>query len=162
MNMDHEYMSKTNPTVRSSSYSGHRSGKTKGRYLKEQPRSSRRRSRRRRKLNPRFVFLVAVMLALLIGIIFAVRSCSRPSIVGRWDIDGTTVYEFGKDGKGALVLMTMEYEFTYTIEDDLVRINFVDEGALDADYIFQVQKDTLFLTGGPGDAKSEYVLDRIG
>lgn len=162
MNMDHEYMSKTNPTVRSSTHSGRRTGATKGRYLKEQPRSYRRRNRRRRKLNPRVVALVAVMLVLLIGIIFGVRSCSKPSIVGRWDLDGTTVYEFEKGGKGALVLMTMEYEFTYTIEDDLVRINFVDEAALDANYTFEVQKNILFLTGGPGDAKSEYILNRVG
>ena len=133
----------------------------KGRYLKQPAPSSHRRRRRRRKLNPRFVVLVAVLLAMLIGITVGVRSCTKPTIKGRWNLDGTTIYEFGKNGKGALVLMHTEYEFNYTVEGDLLVIDFVDEGALDAKYTFAMNKKMLFLTGGPGDSQSEYILYRV-
>lgn len=132
----------------------------KGRYLKDPPASPRRR-RRRRKLNPRFVIMVAVLLAMLIGIALGIRSCTKPTIRGRWDLDGTTVYEFNKGGKGALVLQSGEYEFSYVIKGKTVFIDFVDERALDANYTFEVKDRTLFLTGGPGDARSEYTLQKL-
>lgn len=166
MNMDYEHSSQESIHTRTTSPVHRRTGTTKGgRYLKkEQPQSgpNHRRRRRRRKLNPRFLILVAGLLAILIGIILCVRSCSKPTIIGRWDMDGTTVYRFEKDGTGALVLPTKEYEFTYVIEDNVLRIDFVDEAALDANYTFEVQKSVLFLTGGPGDAKTDYALTRIG
>jgi hypothetical protein len=76
-------------------------------------------------------------------------------------LDGTTVYEFEEQGRGALVLMSGEYEFQYEIEDDILKIDFIDEIALDATYSFELQKNVLFLTGGPGDAKSQYALQRM-
>lgn len=131
----------------------------KGRYLKQNPpQKHRRRRRRRRKLNPRFVVLMAVLLALLIVIAVGIRSCTKPTIQGLWDLDGTTSYEFGKGGNGALILIHTKYEFHYTVNGDLLTIDFVDEAALDAKYTFQIEKDMLFLTGGPGDARNEFVL----
>lgn len=158
MNMDNEYSFQSQSHTRSTSQPDRRSGKSKGRYLKEQPKTARR---RRRKLNPRFVIFVAGLLALSITMILVLRSCTKPSIVGRWNLDGTTVYEFEEQGRGALVLMSGEYEFQYEIEDDILKIDFIDEIALDATYSFELQKDVLFLTGGPGDAKSQYALQRM-
>lgn len=162
MSIEREYptdtsTSENNPTarVREPRPSG-------GRYLNDTAAPKRRRSRRRkRKLNPRFVIMLAVLLFLLIGIAIGIRSCTKPTIKGRWDLDGTTIYEFGKDGRGALVLMTKEYEFSYKIEGDMIYIDFTDEMALDAKYTFEVKDKMLFMTGGPGDARSDYVLQRL-
>ena len=100
-------------------------------------------------------------MAMLIAIALGIRSCSKPTIIGRWDLDGTTVYEFGKNGQGALILLNAEYEFSYVIEEDILRIDFADEAALDAEYTFVLEKNLLFWTGGPGDARSEYVLKKV-
>ena len=144
---------------RSDAHSRH-SSQSRGRYLKQSS-SHRHRHRRRRKINPLFVSMVVLALLLVIGAGIGLRSCGGPSIKGRWDLDGTTVYRFDSDGKGALVLMYAEYEFNYTIEGDQLYIDFIDEGALDASYTFHVEKRMLFMTGGPGDAKSEYVLNKM-
>ena len=160
MNIDREYASGMDRSGVGSGTSTRGSTPKKGRYLKDPPTPSRRR-RRRRRINPRFLILLGVLLVMLIGIAIGMRSCSKPSIRGRWDLDGTTVYEFNKDGKGTLLLMTTEYEFAYTIEKDTVFIDFVDERALDAKYSFKVEDGMLFLTGGPGNAKSKYVLQKL-
>ena len=162
MNMDYDNSRRPN-TGRYTSQPNRRSGQKKGRYLKVEPKPGRKHSysRRRRRLNPRFVILVAGLVALVLGITLGVRSCSKPSIIGRWDLDGTTIYRFEKDGKGALELMLVEYEFSYKIEDGILKIDFVDELALDANYTFDVSKKVLFLTGGPGDAQVDYALKRI-
>lgn len=157
--MNNQYMNSAQPR---NSQNRKRQSKKVGRYLKDVPVPSRCRRRRRRKLNPRFVALMAVLLAMLIGIALGIRSCSKPKLTGRWDVDGTTVYEFGKNGQGALVLMTAQYEFHYEIDGDTLKIDFIDDAALDARYTFEVDKNILFMTGGPGDARSEYVLNKIG
>lgn len=148
------------PLVRSGTNNGHHTRKTPGRYLNEEPAIKRRR-RRRRRLNPRFVIMVSVLLVLLIGIAVGIVSCcAKPKILGRWNLDGTTVYEFNKHGKGALVLMTAQYDFTYKIEDDVIYIDFIDERALDSRYTFKVNGTMLFMTGGPGDSRGEFILNR--
>ena len=137
------------------------SGQSKGRYLKQPSSHRHRHHRHRRRINPLFVSMVVLVLLVVIGAGIALRSCGGPSIKGRWDLDGTTVYRFDGDGKGALVLMYAEYEFNYTIEGDQLYIDFIDEGALDSSYTFMVDGRMLFMTGGPGDAKTEFVLTRM-
>ena len=166
MNMDYEYSPQESAHRTPAAPERRRTNSGKGgRYLnkgRSRSAANSRRRRRRRKLNPRFVILMAGLLAILIGIAICVRSCTKPSVVGRWDVDGTTAYRFEQDGTGALMLPTTEYKFNYTIEGNVLRIDFVDEAALDANYTFVVQKTTLFLTGGPGDAKTDYALRKIG
>lgn len=132
-----------------------------GRYLNHQSSGRRSHRRRRRKLNPNFILAILALLAILIGIVVGVRSCGANTLKGRWDLDGTTIYKFDRNGTGALVLMYNEYAFEYTIEGDRLYIDFADEAALDASYTFKVDGRMLFLTGGPGDARTEYVLTRI-
>ena len=125
-------------------------------------RAEREETNRRRKQSSRnkLYLIAAVALLLVVLIVIITVSCSRPSIKGRWDLDGTTVYEFYDGGKGALVLMTGKYEFNYKTDGDLLYIDFVDDRALDSSYEYQINKDALFLTGGPGDAKNQFVLTR--
>ena len=165
MNMEYESTIQSNAADPRSSHTasdkGHNAPKAPGRYLKEKPAPSRRRKRRRRKLNPRFVILLAALLVLLVGIAVGVRSCSaNKKLVGRWNLDGATVYEFHKNGKGSLVLMSGEYAFTYKIEKDMVYIDFVDDFAVDSRYTFKVDGNMLLLTGGPGDSRNEYFLTK--
>lgn len=158
MNIERNYTGEYNSSQRSTARRTRNNRSRKGRYLSNNRTYARR---RRRKLNPRFMIFVTILLALLIGIVLGVRSCTKPTLKGRWDLDGTTGYEFKKGGKGALVLVTKEYEFTYEVEDDKLSIDFIDEMALDAQYTFEINGRMLFLTGGPGDAKSEYVLHKL-
>ena len=58
----------------------------------------------------------AVVLAVLILIIvLIVKGCSGGTDVlkGKWDLDGTTAYEFSGDGNGVLLLPNVTYDFTY-------------------------------------------------
>lgn len=139
-----------------------------GRYLKEDPRKHRNSGRngqsrhRRRKLNPRFVILLVGLVGILIGTILLVRSCNKPTIVGRWDVDGNTYYCFHDDGTGVMETDVKDYSITYKIEDNVLQIHFVDNIADDLTYTFELKKDALFLTGGPGDAKGDHFWRRVG
>ena len=126
-------------------------------------RSSQRSRRRKRSVKPWMPVALAVALVVVIAavLLIGMKGCgAEPSIEGRWNLDGATVYEFYGEGKGALVLTTMTFEFNYTIEKDVVSIDFIDERATDAKYEYAIENDLLMLTGGPGDAKSQHILKR--
>ena len=109
---------------------------------------NKRKMQRKKRLRVLLTGLAAVLLIVLI--ILAVKSCSADtSLAGTWRIDDTTVYEF--DGKGSGVLHTSlnDYAFTYTVEDDTLRIDFASSAATDTAYQYSIKGNTLtFERGG--------------
>ena len=63
-----------------------------------------------------------------------------------WAIDSTTHYRFDEDGKGALVLPTEEYSFSFKIKGDKITIDFDDPKCIDKIYTFSVNGDTMTIT----------------
>ena len=84
-----------------------------------------------------------------------VKGCSGGTDVlkGKWDLDGTTAYEFGGDGNGALILPNVTYEFSYDIKKDQISIDYENESVRDGTYTFTVEDNTLTLIGGEGTAE---------
>lgn len=98
----------------------------------------------------------AVVLAVLILIIvLIVKGCSGGTDVlkGKWDLDGTTAYEFSGDGNGVLLLPNVTYDFTYEIKKDQISIDYENESVRDGTYTFRVEEDKLTLIGGEGTAE---------
>lgn len=107
-----------------------------------------RRSGKKRKMQRRRRLLAALtglaFILLIVLIVLAVKSCSADtSLAGTWRIDDATVYEF--DGKGSGVLHTSlnDYAFTYTVEDDTLRIDFASSAATDTAYQYSIKGNTL-------------------
>jgi len=106
----------------------------------------------------------AVYFAVLILIIvLIVKGCSGGTDVlkGKWDLDGTTAYEFSGDGNGALLLPNVTYEFSYDIKKDQISIDYENESVRDGTYTFTVEDNTLTLIGGEGTVGDTYTLTRV-
>ena len=99
---------------------------------------------------------------LILIIVLIVKGCSGGTDVlkGKWDLDGTTAYEFSGDGDGALLLPNVTYEFTYEIKKDQVSIDYENKSVRDGAYTFSVDKDKLTLIGGEGTVGGTYTLTR--
>ena len=80
---------------------------------------------------------------------------------GKWDVDGTTAYEFSGDGNGALLLPNVTYEFSYDIKKDQISIDYENESVRDGTYTFTVEDNTLTLIGGEGTVGGTYTLTRV-
>lgn len=134
-----------------------------GRYLSETERLRRRKKRQQRLMIQRgIVGLVALGILILI-IVLICKGCSGGSdvLAGKWDVDGTTSYEFDGDGKGALILPSTTYEFSYKINEDQLHIDYKDESVHDGSYTFTVDGDKLTLVGGEGTIGGTYELTKI-
>ena len=135
-----------------------------GRFLHDTsaPQARRRqRRRRRRSASPLTLLLLGTgsVALLIISIVLLIHSCvSRNPLVGRWSLDQMTSYVFYEGGTGALEVPRGRYTFTYTIEDELLTIDFHDDKAEDSEYVFEKDGDTLTLVGGNHAAKGTYVL----
>lgn len=104
-------------------------------------------------------FTVILLIAFLV--VLLIKTCSSKSpLKGKWNLDGITKYEFYDDVKGAMVLPSSIYEFTYKIEENKVIIDFVAENANDAEYEFSVDGKTLTLTGGNKATQGIYKLTK--
>lgn len=68
------------------------------------------------------------------------------SLYKEWKIDSTTHYRFEEGGRGALVLPSEEFPFSFRIEENRISIDFDDESCIDKNYTFSVIGDILTLT----------------
>ena len=136
---------------------------TPPRYLSEEERSKQRKKRQQQMLLLRGAIGIAILAVLILIIVLIVKGCSGGTDVlkGKWDLDGTTAYEFSGDGNGALLLPNVTYEFTYEIKKDQVSIDYENESVRDGAYTFSVDKDKLTLIGGEGTVGGTYTLTRV-
>ena len=105
--------------------------------------------------------IMIAVIFMLLGIIgIMLYSLNRNPLVGRWYMDSVTVYQFKKDGTGKMILPMSEYEFTYTTENGVLIIDFLYEGAKDAEYEYEINGDELTLKGGNATTHGVYELTR--
>ena len=134
-----------------------------GRYLSEEDRLKRRKKRQQQMMLRQGAIGIVALGILILIIVLIVKGCSGGTDVlkGKWDLDGTTAYEFSGDGNGALLLPNVTYDFTYTIKDDQISIDYENESVRDGTYTFSVEEDKLTLIGGEGTVGGTYTLTRV-
>lgn len=126
-------------------------------YMRRKAAREKLRRKRRRQAGAVIILFLAV---LVLGIVLICRGCStKHSIVGTWDYDTVTVYRFEKNGKGALILPNASYDFSYTVDNDKISINFESEKATDSTYTYTVKGDKLTLTKDEA-SNTMYVLTK--
>lgn len=103
---------------------------------------------------------IGLLAALLILAVVMVIVLTGDPLMGRWNMDAVTSYEFSRNGKGTLILPSAQYDFTYTIDDNVLNIDFDYDGAKDAQYTFTVDGDVLTLDGGNSTTQGIYELTR--
>ncbi len=87
-------------------------------------------------------------------------SLTAEDIVGIWTIDGTTVYEFGEDGQGALVLPEHSYSFVYTIEADKLLLKFDNSSIGKVIFKIKPADDAIILEREEETGTAEFMLEK--
>lgn len=130
-----------------------------GRITGEEGATTQAKRLRAQKQRQRLWWGIGVLLVLLI-VAVVVIALPRSPLEGKWNMDEVTSYEFYRNGKGAMVLPSTEYEFTYTVKDHTLYIDFLYDGAKDAQYIFAIDGNTLTLDGGNVTTQGTYALTK--
>ena len=135
------------------------SGNNRGSRITIEERQKRKAKRLRKQKRRKQLFLGIGILPCLFIIVLLIVGRKNP-LEGRWYMDEVTVYEFYDGSKGTMVLPSAAYEFTYSITDNNLSIDFKYEGAKDAQYIFTIEGNTLTLEGGNTTTQGTYVLKK--
>lgn len=127
-----------------------------GRYLREDRAAKTKQRRRNQRIRIATGIAALVLLALIV--VLCVKVFGGDGFKGTWDLDGTTAYQFNGSGKGAMLLPSASYEFSYTVdkENQTIHIDFADEKANDYTYTYELTGSKLVLSGGDEDETFAY------
>ena len=131
--------------------------------------SSDRRKTKRRKTHQHGIIISTIVIALFIlAFVLICKGCSNndenTELVGVWKYDQYTEYEFKDANSGCMCLDdNTHYEFTYSIKDNILHIDFALDYVTDCQYTYTLERDKLTLVGGEGTAEvgKVYSLTKI-
>jgi hypothetical protein len=94
----------------------------------------------------------AIIFTLLSAAMVARGLLRHDALKGTWTLDESTAYVFDGKGGGTLRLPMGSYAFRYTVENNLVTLDFADESLSDASYSFLLGRNALTLDTNTGVA----------
>ena len=112
------------------------------------PRRKRKRRLRRRAYR---AFLAVLAVVFLVSLVMILRGLpTEDKLKGAWTLDESTAYEFDGKGRGTLRLPLGSYAFSYTVEYNVVTLDFEDEDVTNASYSFLRDGTSLTLDTNTG------------
>lgn len=128
-------------------------------------RQNRRKAAIRRRRRNQLVLIVITFVLIFVAVIgfLIVKNKSHDTQLlrqfhGTWKYDEYTQYEFDGNGNGCMCLENLHYEYTYTVKDNELKLDFKDDSVRDCTYTFSIKNDTLTITGGEGTVGGSYEL----
>ena len=85
----------------------------------------------------------------------------KESLLGIWQYDDGTRYEFNSDMTGGMYVGDYKYEYLYKVDKNVITIEFANEEVHDAEYSYELNDGKLRLIGGEGTVGGEYYLDKV-
>ena len=109
-----------------------------------------------------FIFLIIFIISsiLLINNLIQKNKAKTDNLIGLWDIDGNTKYEFNGKGTGNLIIPQGEYSFSYKISDKEIVIDFDNENSTDATYYYSLSDDVLTIEN-KNNSSLKYKMKKI-
>ena len=115
---------------------------------------------KKRKIFQRVVTITpTIMLLLIVFLIVSFINGGKSDkmskeLIGIWRYDQYTEYVFKDGGKGCICLDDdTRYEFEYTVNGDIIYIDFELSYVTDCRYTYTVRKNEMTLVGGEGTAQ---------
>lgn len=128
-----------------------------------QQRIARRKRQQRLKRNRRILLLVFLLLIAAAVLTLFLSQSDAQVLEGAWVYGEEATVQFNRTNRGVLTLAdtNTEYTFSYTVQEDNVRIDFDNAYIASARYTFAVENDTLVLSGENGTTGGTYTLTRL-
>lgn len=131
---------------------------------RQQERIKIRRMKQKKRHQKRTIFFIILALIILVVVLIGIININSRSDLnafeGTWIYDTYTSYEFDGKGNGCMRLEELSYEYTYTVQDDELKIDFKDNSVRDCTYTFSIKDDTLTIIGGEGTVGGTYDLHK--
>ncbi len=120
--------------------------------------------KQKKRRQKRIIFFIILTLIILVSVLIGIMNMNSGAdlnaVEGTWIYDTYTSYEFDGKGNGCMHLEELNYEYTYTVKDNDLKIDFKDNSVRDCNYTFSIKDDTLTIIGGEGTVGGTYDLHK--
>lgn len=131
---------------------------------RQQERIKARKIKQKKRRQKRIICFVVLVLIILVTVFLGIISINSKkeldTFTGTWIYDEYTKYEFDGKGNGCMCIEELHYEYTYTVKDNQLILDFNDNSVHDCTYIFSVKDDKLTIIGREGTVGGTYELHK--
>ena len=85
---------------------------------------------------------------------------SADDVLGTWTLDGNTNYSFSEGATGAMSTSSVNYEFSYSVSESVLYIDFADDNVRDCAYMTYLDDKTSTLTFDDTESQQIYELKK--
>ena len=96
------------------------------------------------------IALGIVVFILIVFILLLVFKKDKDTIIGKWESEMGTIYEFNEDKTGKLILTSEEYPFTYKMGETVVFVDFENPKSIDTKFEYKFEDKKLILKNSNG------------
>lgn len=132
-------------------------GRYRGRHVKTSP--SKRNQHRKQQMQIALIAMSVIVVTVLLFVIFA--NSTNNELLGVWQYDQYTQYEFSEKGHGCLCVDDVHYEYQYSVSGKTIKLDFTENIVRDCEYTFSIENDVLMLVGGEGTDGGTYKLNKV-
>jgi len=140
-----------------SSQTRNQDGRYQGHYVRRKP--SKRKQRRKQQMLVALIAIIMIIVTILLFVIFG--NVSNNELLGVWQYDQYTQYEFSDKHEGCLCVDDVHYEYTYRVSGKTITLDFTDDVVRDCEYTYSIENGVLTLVGGEGTDKGTYKLNKL-
>ena len=104
----------------------------------------------KKSIRNQYILILSILIIFAFLLILVIGNEKKNKFIGKWESKNGTIYEFGEKNRGTVIVPLKKYTFTYTINDNVVTIDFDSKDAIDTDYEYIFKKDKLIITSENG------------
>ena len=116
----------------------------------------------------KIIIILLIIIMIAVGITIAIinnndnnsTNIENNTLIGTFIYNENVKYEFDNNGKGAMYDNETKYEYSYTINENKLILDFENEAVHDATYRFKLENGTLTLNGEEGTMGGKYILEK--
>ena len=105
--------------------------------------------------------MLVIAVITIVIFVFAFIPNGDSELMGVWQYNKYTKYEFYEDGKGCLRADDVQYKYEYKVKNGKWVIDFTEDIVRDCDYSYSMDRNKWTLIGGEGTDGGTYVLSKV-
>ena len=107
--------------------------------------------KKRKKVKKKLIILLITIVLIIALLCIVFYKLHKNKFIGTWITEGGTIYEFKNAKTGTMKTALSSYNFTYTIKNDTILIDFEDKKLTDTNYKFSFKKNKCTMTSNRGN-----------
>ena len=106
------------------------------------------------------IIIILVVIVVIVMIAMAIINLSKPgyALEGSYTYNGNVKFDFNGKGKGTLQENGTKYKYTYSLDGNILSIDYKSKDKDDVSYIFDLKNDILTLVNKDDSTGTQYIF----